>query len=514
MPLHADTRHYDACVHISELDAVLDRLAGRSDAPERAHDPQTFVAWAAASDPELDGPMPLSRFLAELRAGRPDLLDAYPQIPGIHVADYCEWARVFGREQVPIPAELIPANVRPTIARYDQAGVNLAGFLTAELGIGEVARRLASALRVASVPFATTTFTQTANRTAVEFRADSEARFDTNIVCVNADSWGSFAQRVGPGFFAGRTTIGVWFWETSTFPSMFHSAFSGIDEIWTASSYVADILRASAPSNIPVRELPLPIVAPGRSMRDIRACLNVPGDRQLFVTSFDHNSVADRKNPQGAIRAFQKAFPNGDGPMLLVKSINGDRHPDSSSSIRELTSTRADVMVYDGYLDPADNIALMAQADCIVSLHRAEGFGFNIADAMALGVPVLATAYSGNLAYADADDCWLVAATETLVGPGHFPYESAARWAEPDLESASHLMTAIAADPHGARERANRARTRVLRTFTPERTGAVVRNRIAGLRAERASQQGDGAALLAPSVPPRGRWARALSRYV
>ena len=499
---------------MSELDAVLDRLAGRADAPDRSHDPQAFVAWAAASDPELDGPVPLSRCLADLRAGRPDLLDAYPQIPGIHVADYCEWARVFGREQVPIPAELLPADLPHTSPRYDQAGVNLAGFLTAELGVGEVARRIACALRAASVPFATTTFTQTANRTAVEFHADSEARFDTNIVCVNADSWGSFAQRVGPSFFAGRTTIGVWFWETSTFPSMFHSAFSGIDEIWTTSSYVAEILRASAPAHIPVREVPLPIVAPVRSTQDVRARVNVPHDRQLFVTSFDHNSVADRKNPQGAIRAFQTAFPNGDGPILLVKSINGDRHAASSSSIRELTSTRSDIIVYDGYLDPADNIALLAQADCMVSLHRAEGFGFNIADAMALGVPVLTTAYSGNLEYVDADDCWLVAATETLVGPGHFPYEPAALWAEPDLERASQLMAAIAADPHAARERADRARTRVLRTFTAEATGTVIRNRIAGLRAERAAVQEAEQALLAPPPQPGGRWARALRRYV
>ena len=477
-------------------DKILERLAARPDAPQRVDDPDAFLRWAAAADDDLEGPVTLSRYLAELRSQRPDLLDAYPQVPGVDVVEYREWARVFGREQVPLDARFVPDMTTHAAPPYMQAGVNLAGFLTAELGVGELARRLAVALRAGSIPFATTTFERTTNRTAIAFAADTEPRFDTNLVCVNADSWGRFAQRVGPCFFTNRYTIAVWFWETSSFPSMFHSAFRGVDEIWAASSYIADILRSVAPTGVPVREFPAPVLEPANSTRDMRALLGLPPGHPYFLTSFDHNSIAERKNPFGAIRAFREAFPQPGGPLLVVKSINGDRHPDNTARLRELIGDRDDIVVHDGYLDVADNGALIAQAAAFVSLHRAEGYGFNIVDAMALGVPVVATAYSGNMAFT-GEHCWLVPAREIAVGPGQFPYEPTALWGDPDLAAAARHLIDLAADPAAARARAALARAHVLSSFTPERTGLFIRNRIAAVRATRE----EAAARLQPAPP-------------
>ena len=467
------------------IDPVLDRLAARPDAPDRVREPEAFLQWAQGSDDALDGPLPLSRYLAELRSGRPDLLDAFPQIPGCHVANYREWARMHGQHEVPLADRFVPPVLPAPPPRYLQAGVNLAGFLTAELGVGEVARRIAIALRSASVPLATTTFARTSNRTALEFAADDDARFDTNIVCVNADSWGGFAQHVGPTFFEGRRTIAVWFWETSIFPSMFHSAFDGVAEIWAASAYVADILREAAPANLPVVEFPLPIIRPSVSSADMRDVLGLPRDRPFFVTSFDYNSVTERKNPGGAVCAFRAAFPDADGPVLVIKSINGERHRDDVARLHALAEGRDDIVLHDGYLDAADNTALLAQADCVVSLHRAEGFGLNIADAMALGTPVIATAYGGNLTFGLDDDTWLVPASEIRVGTGHFPYDADALWGDPDLDVAVTHLRDVAADPTASRLRADRTRERVLRAHTPETTGVFIRNRIAGSRADR-----------------------------
>ncbi len=501
---------YDACVPISELDAVLDRLAERADAPDRATDPEGFLTWLAGSDADLGGPVPLSRMLAELRAGRPDLLDAYPQIPGMHTIEYREWARVFGAEQVPLPPAFVPAELPDTVEAYVQAGVNLAGFLTAELGVGEVARRLVGSLRAAHVPFATTTFARTANRTAVAFATDTAARFDTNIVCVNADSWGAFAQHVGPDFFAHRHTVAVWFWETSIFPSMFHAAFAGVDEVWVASEYVAGVLREVSPPDTPIVVFPLPIVVPDVAPGDVRARLGLPDERPFFLTSFDYNSVAERKNPCGAIAAFCAAFPDGDGPLMIVKSINGDRNPDAARRVAETIGLRTDIVIHDGYLDAAENMALLASALGLVSLHRAEGFGFNIADALALGVPVVATAYSGSLTFTSPDDCWHVPATERPVGPGQFPYLPEALWAEPDLACAAEQLRAIADDPVAARARAATARARVLDTFTPARCGEFVRNRLAATRAQREERAIAAlAAVAATPAPPEAQWHRA-----
>jgi glycosyltransferase involved in cell wall biosynthesis len=462
--------------------SVLDRLAYRDDAPPRTSN--DFLDWAADHDPHLGGPIQLSRYLAELRDQRPDLLDAFPQIPGLDVARYRTWAREHGKSEVPIEANFVPDPLPSPARRYQQPGVNLAGFLNAELGVGEIARRLAVALRAAEVPTALITFAGTQNRATVEFSGDCEARYDTNLICVNADSWGRFAQIVGPEFFAGRHTVAVWFWETSIFPSMFDSAFIGVDEIWVASSYVAEIVARAAPHHIPVRVCPIPIIVPDGADDGVPHLGDLDPGRSYFLTSFDHNSITERKNPGGAIAAFRNAFPDQAGPQLVVKSINGNRHPDSSAAMAEMVAGRADIVIHDGYLTPRENAALIAGAVGLISLHRVEGFGLNIADAMALGVPVVATAYGGNLEFVD-DDCWLVPASEVAVGEGHFPYLPTARWGDPDLSVAADHLQVIAADPTAARARAARSRERVLRQFTTAGCGAFIRNHLAAARATR-----------------------------
>ncbi|HEX7095978.1 MAG TPA: glycosyltransferase, partial [Acidimicrobiales bacterium] len=486
--------------------ALRDAVAASKPHPPCPLDvPADFARWIAASD--YDGPLPLSRYLDEIRLSRPDLLDAFPEVPGRSVAGMLQWARQHGASEHAIPPFLVPEPPPdPDRPATLLPGVNLAGFLSAELGVGEVARRLATAMDAVGVPYSTYTFDRTQSRQQAQpVAADGELRYDTNVVCVNADSMGVFVQRVGPAFSAGRRRIGVWFWETSELAPMFHPAFGDVDELWAASDYVAEALRAAAPEDVSVLRFPLPIVEPVVQPGATRASLGLPTDRFVFLFSFDYLSVAQRKNPYGLVEAFRAAFAPNEGPVLVVKSINADKRPDDATRLRWVARGRDDIVLRDGYLDAPANAALLQLADCFVSLHRSEGFGFNIADAMALGTPVIATGYSGNLTFMRDDDCALVRYQEVEVGPGHFPYPARSRWAEPDLDHAATLMRAVVDDPHAARERARRARERVLREFSPTRTGEFIRDRIVALRDQTTTEPSNQPA---PRPAPR----RGLSR--
>jgi glycosyltransferase involved in cell wall biosynthesis len=462
-----------------ELVAAVSGLGDRPPCP--LLEGAAFLAWLA--EREYDGPVHVSRYIDEIRAGRPDLLDAFPEVPGRSSTDLIRWVLDHGRHEMDIPVSLLPD--RPQTARpatYQQPGVNLAGFLTAELGVGEVARRLAAAMDAAAVPYGTYTFERTVSRQRAQRPADISTRFDTNIVCVNADSMGSFVQSVGPDFSAGRYRVGVWFWETADLPPMFHPAFGNVDELWAASDFVADALQASAPAGLPVIRFPLPIVEPQTDTEFTRASLDIPDDRFVFLFVFDYLSVADRKNPYGLVEAFREAFADGEGPILVVKSINADRRPDDAARLRWFAEGRSDVLLRDGYLAPPAVASLLQSADCFVSLHRSEGFGFNLADAMSLGTPVIATGYSGNLTFMHDNDCVLVPAAETPVGPGQFPYLAESAWADPDLGAAANELREMVERPLIAIDRASAARHRVLRDFSPVATGTFIRNRLAATR--------------------------------
>jgi glycosyltransferase involved in cell wall biosynthesis len=321
-----------------------------------------------------------------------------------------------------IPPELVPGprspDPVPAHAAEHAEGVTVIGYLRAELGIGEAARLLAAALERAGVPVATRAYTRTLSRQSHGFQAaDIEpGPYDVNLVCVNADQVPAICWDAGSEVFAGRTTVGVWFWELPTFPFRQHRAFESVDEVWVATRFVRDAIAPA--TDKPVVVVPLPV--PARAPRVVdRRTLGLP-EGFLFLFAFDFLSSFDRKNPLGLVDAFRRAFAPGEGPSLVVKSINGDRRVAELEALRAAAAGRPDVVLVDEYFDADATDALMAACDCYVSLHRSEGFGLTLAHAMSRGKPVIATGYSGNVDFMDGTNSLLVGYREARVPRGSF----------------------------------------------------------------------------------------------
>jgi len=376
-------------------------------------------------------------------------------------------------------------------------GVNVAGYLRAELGVGEAARRLISGLETGGIPHSTVTYRRTWSRQEHPFRRQPGiAAYDTNVVCVNADEIANFRSDA-PELFARRYTIGLWFWEVSRFPRELHGAFELVDEVWVASEYVRDAIAAATTK--PVRVVPLPVEAQPRPLLT-RADLGLP-EGFVFLFSFDFFSVPERKNPLGLVEAFTSAFSPGEGPSLVIKTINGDREPEALARLRRSAAGRADVHFVDGYVSPAERDGLMALCDCYVSLHRSEGYGLTMAEAMASGKPVIATGYSGNMAFMDEENSLLVPYRPTTIPAGCGPYPAGAEWAEPDVDVAAALMRHVYDNQDRARRLGRHAQEDILRRQTPLRTAEFVARRLDEVRAERSARATDLSRGPVPGAP-------------
>ncbi|HYZ93853.1 MAG TPA: glycosyltransferase family 4 protein [Actinomycetota bacterium] len=406
----------------------------------------------------------VTRYLRALWDERADLRASFRDLEGPDARFYMDWARTLARFEPNVEAELVALE---THKRHELhvPGVNVAGYVRAESGVGEVSRLLTAALDAAEVPNAIVPFDKTSSRqqsTALDGRA-GEVTHQTNIVCVNADALGGFVEEVGDAFFAGRRTIGVWQWEVDRFPEWMAASADRLDEIWVSSEHTARAVRERTTK--PVFVFQPPIIAPVPA-KTARAALGLP-EGFVFLFCFDFDSVFERKNPLAVVDAFTRAFAAGSGPQLVIKSVRGDAHPEELDRVRRAAAQRADVHIMDGYMAAGDHAALVAACDAYVSLHRAEGFGLTLAEAMALGKPVVATAYSGNLEFMDDFNSWLVPYELVPIPAGCDPYPTDGRWAEPDVDAAAEMMRRIVDDPQGARERAERAAGDIARLHAP-----------------------------------------------
>lgn len=361
------------------------------------------------------------------------------------------------------------------VAEQPLSGVNLVGYLEAEMGLGEAARKLGRALERAGTPFSEIPYRRTASRQEHPFESGrpEEALYDTNIICLNPRQLPEFMGDAGIDFFAGRYSIGVWFWETSRFPDVNLNGFHFVDEVWVASEFVR--AAVSAATWKPVFVVPLPIEEP-LPPRLARADLGLP-EGFLFLFSFDFLSAFERKNPTALVEAFTKAFAPGEGPNLVIKSINGHRKPSKLEQLRRATGGRPDIHLLDGYVSAEEKDAMMATCDCYVSLHRSEGFGLTMAEAMSYARPVIATGYSGNLEFMDEANSYLVP-YELVRIPDDSAYPPDTEWADPDVDAAASLMRKVYELQDEARARGERAREDILGRFTLERTAEFLSNRL------------------------------------
>ena len=354
-------------------------------------------------------------------------------------------------------------------------GVNLVGYLDSEAGTGEAGRLVAAGLEASGVPFAPVGEVAFASRRQHAFPTVplSEARHPVNMLCMNADMLPAFAAGAGAPLLARRFTIGVWFWEVIAVPDALLRAFDHVDEVWVASHHVAEAFAPVA--SRPVLRMPLPILPPAPARAELPE--RWPAG-PVFLFAFDHLSVFARKNPIAVVEAFRRAFPRPGEASLVVKSINGDQHPAEHARLEAAAEGRRDVVVIDGYVSASEVHAMTAAASAFVSLHRAEGFGLTMAQAMARGVPVIATGYSGNLDFTTPFNSHLVDHEIVRIGDGAAPYPADGVWAEPDVDHAAHLMRRVVERPEEAARLGARGREESLAQRAPAVAGAAMRRRL------------------------------------
>jgi glycosyltransferase involved in cell wall biosynthesis len=354
--------------------------------------------------------------------------------------------------------------------------VNVIGYLRAELGLAEIARKLVGASERAGVATSTVNYRRTVARQEYPFdeRGRADAPYDTNLICVNADQLPLVHRDLGPPLLAGRYSVGVWFWELSHFPANLHSSFELVEEVWVASEFIRDSIAET--TDKPVRVVPIPLEPPPTPTLG-RVDLGL-SDSYLFLFAFDYYSLNARKNPIGVVEAFKRAFAPGEGPQLVIKSVNGENRREALQRLHDAADGRSDIEIRNGYVSVSEKDALIGSCDCYVSLHRSEGLGLTMAEAMSFGKPVIATGYSGNLTFMDGDNSYLVRHAMTTSPPGSDPYLPGVEWAEPDLDHAAELMRRVYERPEEAALVGERARRSLLERHSLDRTGAFIRERL------------------------------------
>ena len=275
--------------------------------------------------------------------------------------------------------------------------------------------------------------------------------------------------------------IAYWYWEFDSIPDSWVESAKQVDEVWTATEFIARGLRERL--SVPVRTL-----FPGVRLTPFevrkRSDFGLDEDRYTFLFTFHMMSVMERKNPLGLIRAFRAAFGEDDKVSLVLKTSFGDRHPIEFQKLRD-AAAGANIAVIDQVFTPDEVLSLMNACDAYVSLHRSEGLGLTMAEAMLMGKPVIATNFSGNVDFMDDGNSLLVPYELVKLGKPIPPYDADLEWAEPSIEHAARLMRRVYDDQAWAREIGARAKASAEANLSLEAAGRRIKARLEEIEALR-----------------------------
>jgi glycosyltransferase involved in cell wall biosynthesis len=378
-------------------------------------------------------------------------------------------------------APCVPAYAR----RHVKLGLNIVGFLTADLGIGESARCMvraadAAGLPAALVPLKLNCRNRLGDQTYAA-RLQDDNPHAVNVVHVDPPAARDLDHHHGRALRADKYNIGYFAWELPEFPDAWTASFDYFDEIWCPSEFTAAAIREKAP--LPVLTMPhaIAFARPTESPAALRARFGLPLEAFLALAVFDLNSYSARKNPRAVVEAFRQAglpaaAPTGAALVIKVQNVAGNEADFAAlqASVRDLPGT----VLLTATLSRADLYALEAACDCFVSLHRAEGFGLAVAECMHLGKPVISTDWSATAEYVTPENGCPVRAPLVTLDRAYGPYAAGSTWADPNPAHAAAHLRALFADRTLAARLGAAARTTIETRFAPAVIGARYRRRL------------------------------------
>ena len=359
--------------------------------------------------------------------------------------------------------------------------VNFAGYVSSTTGMGESGRSMQMALDAAAIKHSDFDLPSHASEGPVPHtqaifgwpRPDATA----TITVANADAAGMVSSALPRHYWSEGKNIGYWVWETEELPVRFEKADKRYDEIWTPSRHSADAIRKRTDKPVHVVPHTLDFETLDR-IRPQRAKFGLPENKITFGFILDPRSVLERKNVLGLIEAYDLAFPDKKHSKLVIK-FNRLPPPDFEVERIIARATQAGALIIDKVYSRNEVYEFLASLDVYVSLHRSEGFGLTCAEAMALRVPVIASAYSGNMEFMDAHNSLLVPTKRIKTTRSYGPYPTGTVWGDPDINIAAQMMRSMM-EKWRRRELGDKARTSVHQALHPRTIGALVRALLGG----------------------------------
>ena len=360
-------------------------------------------------------------------------------------------------------------------------GVNFFGPYKALDSIGRVAGLNISCLESSGVPHDVHLMSRPNPKEEIDYGTIDEnliksLKYNINIFHFNARRVPQYFSRINKNLLKDFHNIGFWVHEMQTIPEAWAQQLEYFDEIWTPSSISQNSVAYL--SNIPVLKFPHPVKSNAITERIQNISNGHDYNGFNFLTVFDVYSDAERKNPLFAIRAFLNAHANNHKVKFIIKVRNLSLDELLKNKLKNIAEKNSNIVVIDGYISDEDLNNLYGEADAYVSLHRAEGFGLTISDAMSRGIPVITTGYSGNLDFCNSCETRLVSYSLRDVGQSRPRYLREDVWAEPDLQDASAAFSELVSDHVKWINKANKARDRLSQEFSIQHVGRLMKERI------------------------------------
>lgn len=359
------------------------------------------------------------------------------------------------------------------------SGISVIGFSRTDSGLGQVARGYARVLAHLDLDVSQRDISSEL-QASLDYVGLANNPVNLIVAVPNPDDVKKSMDSVGVETFIKAYNIGSWWWELSDAPpASWHTYADLYKEVWAGSTFTQKLF--SEHFSLPVKLVP-PIVELTSNKVSLPESCEIADDEFVFFFMCDFRSIPQRKNPKACIEAFRKAFQSAANAKLIIKVSNTKANRKYWEEMLEL-SKGLNIVLIEASLSRLELESLFHRCDCYISLHRSEGFGLTIAEAMLAGKPVIATGYSGNMDFMNEENSFVVPYTMVDVPDNARPYRRGSKWAEPDVEVAARYMREIYNEPQKASVKASLGSKTIQKLYSKERVAELANEALKDARA-------------------------------